>query len=85
MMRVMTKLSNLKLITNGTNVIYANGRANRAALIAGDVVTGADIVKGYQGSPKQNAKTISVDVILVSLTTLLLVISEILHLVSGSC
>lgn len=59
MMRVIDKVIQAELITNGTNVIYANGRANRAALIAGDVVTGADISKVAIKLRKQNAKTIS--------------------------
>ena len=51
--------------------------------IAGDVVTGADIAKVAIKLRKQNAKAISEDVILVSLTTLSLVISEIIRLDTG--
>lgn len=59
MMRVIDKVIQAELIANGTNVVYANGRANRAALIAGDVVTGTDIAKVAIKLRKQAAKPIS--------------------------
>ena len=58
MMRIIDKVIQAQLIT-GTNVIYANGRANRAALIAGDVVTGSDIGKANTKLRSLNANPIS--------------------------
>jgi len=58
MMRIIDKVIQAQLIT-GTNVIYANGRANRAALIAGDVVTGTEIGKATTKLRSLNAEPIS--------------------------
>lgn len=58
MMRVVDKVIQSELITNGTNVIYANGRINRAALIAGDVVTGSEITKAAVKLQSLSAKPI---------------------------
>jgi hypothetical protein len=59
MMRVIDKVIQAELSTNGTNVIYANGRVARVNLISTDVVTGSDISKVAIKLRKQNAKTIS--------------------------
>ena len=58
MMRIIDKVIQAQLIT-GTNVIYANGRASRATLIAGDVVTGTEIGKATIKLRSLNADTIS--------------------------
>ena len=58
MMRVVDKVVQAQLAT-GTNVIYANSKANRAALAATDVVTGTDLAKATTKLRSLNAKTIS--------------------------
>lgn len=58
MARIIDKVIQAELIT-GTTVVYANGRANRAALIAGDVVTGSDMAKATTKLRSLNAKPIS--------------------------
>lgn len=58
MMRIIDKVIQAQLIT-GTNVIYANGRASRATLIAGDVVTGTEIGKATTKLRSLNAEPIS--------------------------
>lgn len=58
MMRIIDKVIQAQLIT-GTNVIYANGRAARANLIAGDVVTGTEIGKATTKLRSLNAEPIS--------------------------
>ena len=58
MMRVVDKVVQAQLAT-GTNVIYANSKANRAALASTDVVTGTDLAKATTKLRSLNAKTIS--------------------------
>lgn len=58
MMRVVDKVVQAQLAT-GTNVIYANGKASRAALAAADVVTGTDLAKANTKLNSLNAKAIS--------------------------
>lgn len=58
MMRIIDKVIQAEL-ANGTGVIYANGRANRAAIVATDVITGAELSKATTKLRFQNARTIS--------------------------
>ena len=58
MMRIIDKVIQAQLIT-GTNVIYANGKANRAALAANDVVTGVELAKATTKLRSLNAEPIS--------------------------
>ena len=58
MMRIIDKVIQAQLIT-GTNVIYANGKANRAALAAADVVTGVELANATTKLRSLNAEPIS--------------------------
>lgn len=46
-------------VTSGTNVRYANGKASRTALTAGDVLKGEDVKKAVRDLRKYNAKPFS--------------------------
>lgn len=46
-------------VTSGTNVRYANGKASRTALTAGDVLKGEDVKKAVRDLRKNNAKPFS--------------------------
>ena len=56
--RIIDQVVQAELVT-GTNVIYANGALNRAALASTDVVTGADLAKATTKLRSLNAKPIS--------------------------
>lgn len=58
MMRIIDKVIQAQLIT-GTNVIYANGKASRAALAANDVVTGVELANATTKLRSLNAEPIS--------------------------
>ena len=58
MMRIIDKVIQAELIT-GTNVSFANGKANRPALAATDVVTGLEIANATTKLRSLNAKAIS--------------------------
>jgi N4-gp56 family major capsid protein len=49
------------IVTVGTNVQYANNRATRATVVAGDNLTGAEVRKAVRTLRRQNVKTLEGD------------------------